>query len=247
MSLKFIIFAHARSGSTNLAQVLREHPSIKIASEPFHRDYHKINPDEKNYIDYIKDEASLSQQLDILFGQYSGLKCLEYQLTKGLNNWMLKDPSIKIIFLQRKNLLQTVVSMYIASETKVWHKHVNKDLEISSFPEIEPVDIDVMKKRLENLRNKLSSYKQLLEKEKKADYLSVYYEDLYTNNRKENIKNAKEVFLFLGLDIPDKQRISVFMDPQKAKMNSHDTYKLVPNIDDVESMLGSDETGWLFK
>jgi len=37
------------------------------------------------------------------------------------------------------------------------------------------------------------------------------------------------------------------LNPEKARINSHETYRLIPNIDDVEDELGCDETGWLFK
>ncbi|MBD3280690.1 hypothetical protein GF389_04155, partial [Candidatus Dojkabacteria bacterium] len=43
---KFAIFAHARSGSTSLAQVLAASPDVNMTIEPFHPDYSKWNPEE---------------------------------------------------------------------------------------------------------------------------------------------------------------------------------------------------------
>jgi len=247
MKPKFIIFAHARSGSTNLSVILEQYPQLTIASEPFHKDYQKKNPNEKNHIDFIHDKPSLDMQLDELFNKYAGLKILEYQLSEKLNNYLLEIPSIKVIFLQRKNLLQTIVSEFIASQTNVWYKRINVDLNPSSFPKFEPINIDKMKNRLELLSLRLRNYQQILEQKKESAYLQLYYEDFYTTNHKKNTGNAEKVFEFLGIEMPETSKISQFMNPKIAKMNTQDTYRLIPNIDEVEMVLGNDQTGWLFK
>ncbi len=247
MKQKFIIFAHARSGSTNLSVVLEQYPQLTIASEPFHKDYQKKNPNEKNYIDFINDEPSLDTQLDELFNKYTGLKILEYQLSEKLNTYLLENPSIKVIFLQRKNLLQTIVSEFIASQTNVWYKRINVDLNPSSFPKFEPINIDKMKNRLEMLSSRLKNYQQILKQRQESAFLSLCYEDFYTSNKEKNIENAAKVFAFLGIEMPETSKISQFMNPKIAKMNTQDTYRLIPNIDEVETVLGNDQTGWLFK
>ncbi len=52
---KAIIFAHPRSGSTSLHKILNTHPDLNLVLEPFHENYGKWHPDEKNYIDFIGD------------------------------------------------------------------------------------------------------------------------------------------------------------------------------------------------
>ena len=247
MKPRFIIFAHARSGSTNLSIVLEQYPQLKIASEPFHRDYFSLHNDEKNYIDFAHDESSLDDQLEELFEKYSGLKILEYQLSEKLNTYLLLNPTIKVIFLKRKNLLQTIVSEYIAEQTNIWYKRINVDLKPSSFPKLEPIIIDKMENRLKTLSARLENYQQILEQKKESVFLPLYYEDFYTSNDEKNKKNATKVFAFLGIEMPETNKISLFMNPTTAKINSQDTYRLIPNIDEVEKTLGSDQTGWLFK
>ena len=37
------------------------------------------------------------------------------------------------------------------------------------------------------------------------------------------------------------------LDPLGRRVNSHATYERIPNIEEVERRLGTDETGWLFR
>ncbi len=245
--LNFIIFAHARSGSTNLGICLQQHPEIQVSAEPFHKDYKKRNPEESNYIDYISDEKSLNKQLSNIFTLHAGIKTLEYQLPKDLNTFMIGNPDIMIIFLQRKNLLKTVVSSNIASETKTWYKRIDETVDLARFAELKPLPIKKLRKDIKNLKNKLGFYSKILERRPEKSWMNLYYEDLYTENLEKNLKKISTVFDFLDLKMPDNQKLSIFLNPDKARMNSPETYLKVPNINEVEEALGSDETGWLFK
>jgi|TARA_B100001971_G_C18012100_1_gene442934 hypothetical protein len=48
MGIKFIIFAHARSGSSSLVDALNAHPKITVMTEPF--DENRINWDNESKI-----------------------------------------------------------------------------------------------------------------------------------------------------------------------------------------------------
>ena len=37
------------------------------------------------------------------------------------------------------------------------------------------------------------------------------------------------------------------LNPETSKLNLIETYRRIPNIDEVERRFGSDEAGWLFK
>ena len=37
-----------------------------------------------------------------------------------------------------------------------------------------------------------------------------------------------------------------YLNPENAQLNSSETYRFIPNVDEIEETLGSDETGWLF-
>lgn len=63
---KFIIFAHARSGSTTLANVLNSCRDIKVSIEPSHPKYSLWNTGERNYSESIKDKRTLDIALEPL-------------------------------------------------------------------------------------------------------------------------------------------------------------------------------------
>lgn len=172
---------------------------------------------------------------------------LSHQLPEKLNEHLLKNAEIKVIFLRRKNLLQTVVSQKIATETKIWYKKINSDSPLNELKQLAPIDIEKTKIHLDKLSNDLNNYQHIIESQQESQLLNLYYEDFYTPIDKNNRRNAKAVFDFLGLEIPHSKMIEQFMNPKKAKMNSVDTYQLIPNIMEVENELGSDQTGWLFK
>ncbi|MBN2172749.1 MAG: hypothetical protein JW731_01365 [Bacteroidales bacterium] len=245
--MKFIIFAHARSGSTNLGICLDQHPEIEVIGEPFHQSYQKWHPTERNYIKYIHDVTSLDLQLEKIFSVYPGIKTLEYQLTPKLNAHMISRPDIRIIFLQRKNLLQTMISGVIASRTNIWYQRVDEENEANLLPGLKPIPVNQIRKEMIALRNKLNYYSGILQKRPENTWLNITYEDLYTSDLSKNLEKLSEIFDFLDLGMPDVSEISDFLNPEKAKMNSIETYQQIPNIQEIEQALGNDETGWLFE
>ena len=54
MSDKVLLFAHPRSGSSSLFQILDLHPKLRILEEPFNENYVKWKPGNKNYRDEIE-------------------------------------------------------------------------------------------------------------------------------------------------------------------------------------------------
>ena len=58
-----VIFAHPRTGSSNLCYMLQLHPQLNLAMEPFWHSYGTFHPDEKNYVDHIDDIPSLERAL----------------------------------------------------------------------------------------------------------------------------------------------------------------------------------------
>src|SRR5262245_17652147 len=117
---RLILFAHPRSGSSSLYQILQLHPQLDILEEPFNEGFTRWNPTNKDYLSQIVDLPSLDTQLAEIFTSYNGLKMLDYQLPDDLLNPLLRREQYLILFLRRKNLLQAVVSVLIAEQTQLW-------------------------------------------------------------------------------------------------------------------------------
>jgi hypothetical protein len=58
---RFVLFAHPRSGSSNLFEALQLHPLLSILEEPFNEGFARWRPDERRYRDLVTDEASLDE------------------------------------------------------------------------------------------------------------------------------------------------------------------------------------------
>jgi len=245
--LKFIMFAHARSGSTNLGICLEQHPAVKICGEPFFWVYKKRHPDEKNYIDHVHNKKTLDEQLEEVFSLYTGIKTLEEQLSVKYNIHILENPSVKIIYLERRNILQATVSNFMARQTHIWHRRVSSPRNPKAVEGLQPLSIPKMKTAMKTLLKNQKKYIKALNRRPETSFLHLYYEDLFTDNVRQNKERVSKVFDFLGLEMPETNKILVFLNPEKAKMNSADTYNMVPNIREIEEYLGNDETGWLFK
>jgi hypothetical protein len=42
------------------------------------------------------------------------------------------------------------------------------------------------------------------------------------------------------------EKIQQLLDPNQNQFNDRETYRLIPNIEQIEEALGSEETGYLF-
>src|SRR5216117_3484918 len=116
-NIRLIFFAHPRSGSSSLYQILQLHPDLNTLEEPLNENFKRWNSNNKNYRELIHNIPSLDVQVAEIFTTYNGIKMLDYQLPDDLTVHLLQRLDCKVIFLRRRNLLQSVVSMLIAEQT----------------------------------------------------------------------------------------------------------------------------------
>jgi hypothetical protein len=57
---------------------------------------------------------------------------------------------------------------------------------------------------------------------------------------------SQRIWQFLNLDPSDRSTVEHYIEPRFAKINSYETYQLIPNADEINQQLGSGEKGWLF-
>ena len=79
---RVLLFAHPRSGSSNLYRILQLHPALEILEEPFNEDFVNWQPENKDYLGWIRDVESLDEQLAEIFTRFNGVKVLRPELTK---------------------------------------------------------------------------------------------------------------------------------------------------------------------
>lgn len=227
-NLKILIFAHPRSGSTALMQILNLHPDINLMHEPFNEERETWVEGNKNYINDTKTTEDLDRSLDDVHKTRNGFKHLAYQLPEELTEHLIKNKGYKIIFLHRQNHLKSMVSAFIAEQTSVW---TPEEKEQNGEPKsLEPLNIGEMRKEIEHLKHDLNMYLSMARQAGKP-LLEIIYEDLFTESEDTRIEKIEVIFAFLGLEFPNDKvaDIQKFLSP-KRKITSNVTYDLVPNI-----------------
>jgi len=74
-NIRVLFFAHPRSGSSSLYQILQLHPELNILEEPFNENFTGWNSNNKNYRELINDIPSLDIQAAEILPTLMELKC----------------------------------------------------------------------------------------------------------------------------------------------------------------------------
>lgn len=247
-SKSFLIFAAERSGSTTLCHTLALHSEITCVSEPF-------NTTGKTGSLTAASEDGLRLHLDMLYGAYTGIKHVWFW-----NGWPFADKSYhdivlthgarRVIFLNRRNVLQRAVSFHIASQTNVWHVEGARDphRQRMAAHEINPIDPDWLRTYIDEQHAEAKRYQEMVATSG-VDWMDLNYEDLYSPamNLEARFAVLSQIVEFLGFKPigPEKQAICRLLSPEFAKVNSSSTYRRIPNIDEIERRFGSAENGFL--
>lgn len=246
-NLRIVFFAHPRSGSSSLYQILQLHPELHILEEPFNENFTLWNPHQKNYRDLIHDIPSLDAQLADIFATYNGIKVLDYQLPDNLAIHLLERRGCKIIFLRRKNLLQSVVSVLIAEQTQLWKKwEMTKPLE-DYYCNLHPLDVREIQQRVIELKQRLDFFESVINTLPDDKTIKLTYEDLYFSPPAQRDVQIAAIWNFLRITPLESEQLQYYLQPEAVKINSAATYALVPNAHDIQRSCGNDVTGWLYE
>lgn len=245
--IRVILFAHPRSGSSSLYEILQLHPDLQILEEPFNEHFTDWDPGNKNYRALIDDIPSLDGQLAEIFTTHNGLKVLDYQLPDDLAVHLLQCSDCKIIFLRRRNLLQSVVSVLIAEQTRLWKRwEMTRSLE-DTYRHLRPLDIPDIQRRLRELKDRLDFFEAIVDARPDRATIKLAYEDLYFAPPARREQQIAAIWKWLGLPPLAPERYQDYLRPEAAKINSAETYALLPNARDIQQLCGNDVTGWLYE
>ena len=244
---QIVLFAHPRSGSTSLYQILQLHPELNILEEPFNENYTRWDPRNKNYRDLIHDIPSLDAQLAEIFATYNGIKVLDYQLPLHLAVHLLERRDSKIIFLRRKNLLQAIVSVLIAKQTQLWKKwEMTKPLK-DYYHELQPLDVQDVQRRVIDLKQSLGFFESVVDTLPEGKAIKLTYETLYFTPPAKRDAQIAALWKFLRIAPLESEKIQYYLEPAAVKLNSAETYARLPNAMDIQQLCGNPVTGWLYE
>lgn len=241
----FAILAFSRTGSSSLSNSLRIHPDIKILGEPFHA--REDNKKKFWYITLVNDLESFVSTLDMIYARNNGIKHLLEQVPMEYNEYIYKSGKYKIIYLYRKNILKSVVSEFISRQTKEWGTMKEKVL----THKFDPIPLNKISIRLSKKKNLFLEYRHRLQSQR-INYYDLSYEELYGED--VDIEKRMGIYFdildFLGfhsdINAFEVNNVSKILNPY-TKLNSFETYKRIPNIEDIEKEFGSPDNGYLFE
>jgi hypothetical protein len=251
---RFLIFSLPRSGSTTLHEILQCHPQVRCALEPFN-----LSTKIGKIYGPIENRPRLEAALSDLWKSYNGIKHVwnQYGFPFGqsperlhLNRHLLEICNARVIFLKRRNVLKRIVSNEISQQSRKWGTSVGVR-EAHLRYDFSPLNIRLMRSLLEQEFDAIASCREILSG-RRIPFIDVWYEDLYGEDELLATGPAKvrEIISFLGLPQFDQRswvQVMSLLNPERTKVNSKATYLRIPNIDEVERVLGADETGWLFR
>ncbi len=245
-TLRVLFLAHPRSGSSSLYEILQSHPALNIIEEPFNENFTRWDAGNKNYLELVHDIPSLEAQVAEIFAAHNGIKILDYQLPPDLIVHLLRCADCKIIFLRRRNLLQAVVSVLIAEQTRLWKKwEMTKPLE-EYYRGLQPLDITEVQQRVIEMKARLDFFESVVDERPIQKAVKLTYEKLYFSEPSRQEEQVNAIWDMLGLPPLNLERHRIYLQPETASVNSAATYALLPNAREIDEACGNDETGWLY-
>ena len=218
--------------------------------EPFNRD-----SQERNFSGLVRDEKSLAAALEEIWKTHDGFKHVwdpsgwPFEMNLNLNERVLARANQQVLFLYRRNILRRLISSQISEQLGVWTETDEFRDRVQRFA-FKPIDGERLQLCLDAERTAMTRQRQSLAAHG-VDYLELVYEDLFVNaTTQQQVDKLNDILNFLGRDkLTDERalsRVAALFNPRNSKLNSDETYQLVPQIEEIESRFGSDETGWLF-
>jgi hypothetical protein len=202
------------------------------------------------------DASSVRRQLPEIWREHNGIKHVA-----GPSGWPFRSPwtnydlltrcGCHVVLLMRRNALQRVVSEEIGRQSDIWHFYSESDRQArASFP-FEPISVSRLRDQLQTGEEYLESCRSRL-RSAGAHYHEVAYEDIFCDGAGVGMAAAiDQILRFLELptleDLGLRHRLPELLAAASIATDSPTVYRKIPNIDQVEVELGSDETGWLFR
>jgi hypothetical protein len=228
MSLKhinpFVIFAHARSGSSSLYEImcLNNRP---IFFEPFNIAHHQY----KNLIESHGFKNLISEIFSIRYGA----KHLFNQLDEDQNKYLIEK--FPCIFIYRKDITAAAISFELSMKTKIWAakkvnfeenyiENIKKD-KGDSFFLIDP----------KNFQETISSYSneiKLYKKNIKNGYV-IEYENIFGP---DGFDYVKEIMKFLNIKIINEKKTLEVLSPIR-KLNKKPWEEVITNWKEISEII----------
>nr|CDQ32848.1 Sulfotransferase domain protein [Virgibacillus halodenitrificans] len=227
---KFAIVGQGRCGSNLLKFSLKQNYAISVIGELFNKN---VYDDVFDLEGACRARNFYEAELEKPFVTAAGFKLFAHQATKkpAKSVWKyLIEKNIKIIHLERRNKVDRIVSLEVASATGSFLKRSENDA-YSMYQ----LDFPATWWR-DRIKQDYEVESRLSERFSNNAYLHIYYEDLVENW----FKVTEEIQKFLEVPV---QKIEKAIEKQEFKLKK-DRLK---NYDELISEFEADEFAWMFE
>ena len=249
-------------------KMLSCHPGIRCLPEPF-------NPAlwGDTYLGRVHDLASLDSTVAAIWHAHNGIKhvwdwsgfpfAVQHlvsvsDLTIGelgdmaLNLRMTAQQRTRVIFLTRRNQLQRLISYEIATQTHVWRREDRTKAGIDATAlKLNPLDPESLRMSIQQAQAATELVRSALRANRTPSW-ELSYEDIFAPGPAlpDGLSQVNQTLAFIGAGpLPEGAALGWakrLLNPAVSKVNSELTYRMVPNIEEVEAICGNDETGHVF-
>lgn len=245
-----LIFSLPGSGGERLSGLLGAHPALGCFEEPF-------NPDVRDPTGRRVPRPTVAGVDAVLDGVWAEWPVIEhvwdptgwpFHRHSALNGHVLLRAA-RVVLLSRRNLLALAVSATIAEQRRL---RVDTGGSVAGTATMEPPDVARIEWMLSQIRSSMRTHRRVLYTRDRP-FLDLMAETVFGMNATgaARLEALQEVFAFLGFraDDPgvDLDRIRRGLDPGSSGPDLAAPWRQLPNIDEIERRLGSDETGWLLR
>ena len=200
MPTKFVVFSHGRAGTNFLMNNLAAHPDTNVYMEPFH-----AVESERAVVNGRKwktGESSSHFAYHEIFSngsRVSGFKlfyfhCREDIVSSDIWGALKNDLNLKVIFLNRRNLLMKYLSDMRAKKSGVWHP-TRGDFSESQYGNVVDITVDIGE-LMRVMSDLYCGYHRVSELFSKHQCFHMFFEDMVDSS--EGL--FEETLDFLDLD-----------------------------------------------
>lgn len=204
----------------------------------------------------ITEASALEEALGDIWREHNGIKHVwhpagwPFGATPELNYRLLRTADVQIIVLTRKNDLRRVVSSEISWQTSVWGRFTEEERERVRGFDYQPFSPQKIEHQLRAVANGVAELRRMLH-DASISFFDLRYEDLFGEDvyLADRLRIMDQIRGFVGAsrEVEADFAIADLLNPATSKLNLVETYKRIPNIDEIERRFGSDESGWLFR
>jgi hypothetical protein len=228
-----LIFAHPRSGSTTLAQVLSQHPDVNIVEEPFGNDL-------------VYSLEALDERLEVLVQKpwlATGIKHV-YNFAypfppdqaDAWNQYLLLKAGWTVVFLWRRNLFEATLSNLISRQLQAYDGPTSKQ-RLQGRPALSPIPVRNFRACYREVQRQIVAYRDCLVADKRSFY-EITYEELYGDGvgPHQQLARVNDIIQFAGYPaIQDETTAEAIrrLLAKDNKVNSQATYALIPNLEEL--------------